>query len=350
MDLRIIEQAELELSRGLTVLVGPNGSGKTSVLEGIHLLALGRSFRSQRPEDVVRRGQASAVVSGSLADSDGALAAVGVELDRSGVRIRVNQQSLLSRAELARLLPLVLVTPDSQRLLTDGADLRRRLMDWSLFHVEHDYGLLHKRYRRGLRQRTALLRAGASAAQLAPWNQEVGAAGDTLHQARARLLEEVLPLMAARLAELLSVVVAIGYRPGWDTSRPLADVLEASTAQDLARGFGDQGPQRGDLRFTIDGRPARHVLSRGESKLFVSGMVLGQVEHLRRHLGAAPTVLIDDLASELDDDSRSRWLAALRASGAQTVVTAVSADLVESSDWPSRAMFHVEQGRLRPVL
>ncbi len=344
-NVRILEELELEPGPGLCVLSGPNGSGKTSILESIHLVALGRSFRSRRRLDVVRRGEESLTVSAVVRDRDEAARRLGVDQGPDGLRLRVDGTPARSTAALARLLPIALVTPESQRMLTD-ADLRRRLLDWALFHVEPGYGPLHQRYRRALRQRSAALRAGSDLASLESWNAEMGDAGDALHQARARLVDAVLPLIETQIGGLLDRRIRIAYLPGWDPARPLAEVLEEQAPADRERGFGESGPHRADLRFTVEGRAAQHVLSRGEAKLFVAAVVLGQVAHLRSQLGEAPVVLVDDLASELDAESRRRFFESLRQSTAQTLVTTVSADLVEDAGWSHRREFHVEQGEL----
>ena len=181
-DVRVLESVELEPGPGLCVLSGPNGSGKTSVLEAIHLVALGRSFRSRRRLDLVRRGEGSLTVSATIRDHAGSTRRLGVEQGPDGLRSRIDGAPARSVAALARLLPIALVTPDSQRLLTDGADLRRRLLDWALFHVEPSYGDLPQRYRRALRQRTAALRHGADGAALESWNVELGAGSVPVRQ------------------------------------------------------------------------------------------------------------------------------------------------------------------------
>ncbi len=344
-NLRILSSLDCTPGDHLNVFVGANGSGKTSILEGIHVLGSGRSFRTHRLSELIARNESWLRVRGVIRGEDGASESVGVEKSAEGLRIRLAGDEVRSASELARRLPLVVITPDSQRLLTDGAILRRQLMDWALFHVEPTYLGVLQRYRRALRQRNAALRDRAGPSALAPWDQETGEAGDALHRLRERFLEGILPLYAETLQNLLSMGVEIRYQAGWDTATGLSQALQGNIATDRARGFTGIGAHRADLRFTTEGSPVHQVLSRGEGKLFVVGLVLAQARFLQDAQGRRPVVLVDDLASELDVDSRGRFFAQLRLLGAQIFVTTVSEDLVETAGWEGLRAFHVERGK-----
>jgi DNA replication and repair protein RecF len=344
-NVRILADLECVPGAGLNVFVGPNGSGKTSILESIHVLGSSRSFRTHRLAELISHGQSWLRVWGEIASDDGASAPVGVEKSSEGLRIRVAGEGVRSASELARQLPLVVISPDSQRLLTDGAELRRQLMDWALFHVEPGYLHVLQRYRRALRQRNAALREQVGGAALTAWDQELAEAGEALHGQRDRFLGGILPLYAETLQRLIPMSVDIRYRAGWDTSVALKEALEAGTPTDRIRGFTGVGPHRADLVFRTAGAPAHRVLSRGEGKLFVVGLVLAQGRFLVDRQGRRPLVLVDDLASELDEDSRGRFFAQLEALGAQSFVTTVSRDLVETADSEDVKVFHVERGK-----
>lgn len=344
-NVRIVSALEVAPGEGLNVFVGANGSGKTSILEAIHVLGSGRSFRTHRLSELISRGQSELLVRGDVRGEDGAMASIGVEKGDQGLRIRVAADEVRNASELARRLPLVVITPDSQRLLTDGAALRRQLMDWALFHVEPNYLTVVQRYRRALRQRNAALKEAAGPGILAPWDQEVAEAGETLHQQRSRFLQEILPVYAETLESLITLPVDIRYQAGWDTSKTLAETLQASIRQDRFRGFTGTGPHRADLRFSTEGTLVSQVLSRGEGKLFVVGLVLAQARFLRELQGRRPVVLVDDLASELDEDSRRRFFSRLRDLGAQIFVSTVSTDLVDAVNWEGLRVFHVERGK-----
>lgn len=344
--IRIVQKVAIDPSPGLNLLVGANGSGKSSLLEGLYMLSTGRSFRSRQVNDVVTRGQRVLRVVADVVGEGGGLDTLGVERAANGHRIRISGQDVRNASRLARLLPTVLVTPESQRLLSDGAVLRRRLIDWALFHVEHSYADLHQRYRRALRQRNAELRAGIRTRCMGSWDVELARLGERLHECRARHLSQVLAAIADVAQELIGMTVEVEYEAGWDVNAGLLTMLERSREADCARGYTAAGPHRADLSFRVNRKPAHLVLSRGEGKLFVVGVLLAQLSYLSNQLGRIPVLLVDDLASELDASSRERFLEAARGTGAQMFVTAVAADSVPTSGWDTRRMFHVEQGRL----
>lgn len=350
LNLRVVREARLTPAPGLNLLVGANGSGKTSLLEAVYLLGTARSFRTRRVGELVRHGAEELRVRGEVMQSSSGRESIGVEKAVGGLRIRVSGEDVRSASALARRLPMLAITPDSQRVLTDGADLRRGVMDWSLFHVEQAYLPVLQRYRRALRQRNAALREGRDLTALASWDEELASAGETLHGFRDRCLADVFPVFAQVLEGLLGTPVEIRYQRGWKTGESLASALRASGATDMARGFTGVGPHRADLAFRIGRSPARQVLSRGEGKLFVGAVLLAQARHLAARQGRPPLLMVDDLASELDRDSRARLLAGLREVGAQTFITTVSRELVECQEWRDMRTFHVEHGRFREMV
>ncbi len=348
-DLRIIESAGLAPAPGLNLIVGANGSGKSSLLEAIHLLLTGRSFRSRRAEEFIRRGASQTQVHARILEDGGDGVAVGVEKRPRSTRIRLAESEVRSASTLARRFPLVTIPADSQRLVFDGADLRRRLLDWGLFHVEPDYAAVHQDYRRVLQQRNAQLRALPDAQVLAPWDLELEECGAKLHRLRQSHLEHVLPQVSSLASVLAGLEVSVHYKPGWDQSVPLSGALAKSLARDAARGYTGIGPHRADLELKIGARPAQQVLSRGEAKLTCVALWLAQVRDHQHRCGGAPLVLIDDLAAELDPENRRRVFQSILDQGVQAFVTSVSED--PASDAPGAWKgFHMERGKVREMV
>ena len=349
-NLRILERVSIEFSAGVNLVVGPNGSGKSSLLEAIHILGTGRSFRSHRLRDVITRGLSSLRIVGKTISNDGVAGTIGIEHSPEGLRIRLGGVDVRASSELASFLPSVAVTPDSYRLVADGADLRRRIVDRLLFHVEPGYFEHYQRYRRALRQRNAAIRADSAEGLLGGWNTEMAEAGEQLTAQRIRYLERALPKMMEIVAKLVGIPVDIRFYQGWDSTVSLKQACEHLLGSDRQRGYTQAGPHRADLRFTVDGRPLKHSLSRGETKLFVTAVLVAQARDMASILGHPPLVLLDDLASELDSSSRSRCLAELSATGAQVFVTAIPEHGLERGDFQEACLFHVEQGRIFEVV
>ena len=348
--LRILDRIDIEFSPRVNVLVGSNGSGKSSLLEAIHIMGCGRSFRSHRLRDVTTHGKASLRIVGTTIGPDGIPETTGIEHSSAGLRIRRGGVEIRAASELATFLPTVVLTPDSYRLITDGAELRRRIVDRLLFHVEPTYLEHHQRYRRALRQRNAAIRRGAPDSEIVGWHVELSLSGEKLTEKRAAYLDRALGPMREIVGSLVGKTIDIQFYRGWDSQKTLMQACDCSLTQDRLRGYTQAGPHRADLRFSVDGHPLQHRLSRGESKRFVTAVTIAQVRDLASILGNPPVVLVDDLASELDSESRTRCLAELNATGAQLFLTAVPTDRLEDAPMEPARVFHVEQGQVCQVL
>ena len=289
-------------------------------------------------------------VVGRTVRHEGSVETIGLEHSSMGTKVRRGGVEVRTSSELAVSLPTVMVSPDTLRLVTDGADLRRRIIDRLLFHVEPTYLGHYSRYRRALRQRNAAIRGNVVGLELDGWDEELAVAGEQLTEQRVRYLDRALPMMKASVANLVGAPIDIRFHRGWDATLTLKQACEHLLTSDRRRGYTQAGPHRADLRFTINDRPLQHALSRGETKLFVTAVLVAQVRDLTATLGYPPVVLVDDLASELDLDSRSRCLAELEATGAQLFLTSLSAHGLDGSGIEAGRRFHVEQGRIVEVL
>jgi DNA replication and repair protein RecF len=343
-NVRCIEKAALELHGGQNLLVGPNGSGKTSLLEAIFLLGRGRSFRTRHTERLIRHGQDELIVFGrTRGDPERTL---GVRCKRGTPTVaKVGGVFADSLAELSEAFPVQVIDPGVHKLIEESALRRRRWLDWVVFHVEHGFVDLWTRYRRTLQQRNAALRGDL--AQAATWEPELSRLGEALGESRRRVLERLQPYWSDTVRALAEGDVELKYSPGWPRGTTLAEALRSSRSRDLARGVTQCGPHRCDVHVRIDGVAARQVVSRGQQKLIAAAMILAQLRMLRKEFAAAPTLLLDDPAAELDAAHLSAFIEQVMRLGCQLVLASLSSDrsIFGSTD----RMFHVEQGRVRPV-
>ena len=205
----------------INILSGDNGSGKTSLLEAIHLLGLARSFRSTRLQPVIQFDQLSCTVFGEVV-SELSSHALGVSRSRDGqFQIRIDGQSARSAAQLAHLLPLQLINPDSFRLLEGNPRIRRQFLDWGVFHVEPRFLLAWQRLQRALRQRNSWLRHGTiDPVSEAAWSRELSQASDEIDGYRRAYIQSLKPLFEMTLSKLIDVPdLALSYYRGWDKDR-----------------------------------------------------------------------------------------------------------------------------------
>lgn len=354
-NFRNISAAELVLAPGVNVFSGPNGSGKTSLLEAVHMLATGRSFRTRQHKSVIREGSDRLTVFAQL-DSGYSL---GVErLVDGGGRIRINQLPAESTSQLASCLPLQVINSDSFSALDGGPGVRRRLLDWIVFHVEHSFAQEWKNYQIALRQRNALLRRGKIAPDLlSVWEQRLADSGERVDALRENLFGQLQSAMSDLIAELPRgpqqesplARVEMSYRRGWRRELELQRALEESRDGDLAQGHTRTGPHRADLRFTVAGEAAHNILSRGQQKMLVCALRTAMAELVCRH-GEKPVFLVDDLPAELDEANQRLFTHWVSRCASQVLVTGIEVEVTSrpwlglSPPWNNPKVFHVEHG------
>ncbi|MGM0411934.1 MAG: DNA replication/repair protein RecF [Pseudomonadota bacterium] len=346
--LRNIEDLDLEPGPGVNWLIGPNASGKTSILEGVHILGLGRSFRARSLRRVVQGGRGRLVAYGEAAWHGGDHR-LGVEGGEGETRLRRDGGDAGSIAELADCLPLQLVNPDSHRLVEGPPAERRALVDWGVFHVEPAFLRQWRRYRRVLEQRNAALRQGSGPAVARAWDQELIALGEAVDSARRRYLADLAPRAVATAGRHFGLEgLELSLHSGWARERTLADALEAGWEGDRRQGHTGSGPHRAELAIRVDGAAAAERVSRGQQKLLAAALRLAQLELFGERMGEGALLLLDDLPAELDEVHRQRLLAAVRELGIQALVTATEEGLVPEGEVDRR--FRVEHGQARRVV
>lgn len=354
-DFRRFQEAAFEPRPGVNLILGANGAGKTSVLEALHLMAYGRSFRGRVRDGLVRQAAEALEVFVEWEQVD----AVGVpQTRRAGLRHggdrwtgRLDGQDVSQLGELCAALAVVTFEPGSHALIAGGGDTRRRFMDWGLFHVEQAFLGPWRRYSRALRQRNALLKSGGGSAQLDAWDHELAEAGEALTAYRDAYLAELEPqvLETARQLSVTLPLQGLEFQPGWRRSElPLADALLLSRDRDRALGHTGVGPHRADWRLGLAGLPGREALSRGQTKLAALAMLLAQAGDFARRRGHWPVMALDDLPSELDHEHQRRVMDFLSAQpGVQILVTATGMPPAFGAlAGVPLSVFHVEQGAI----
>lgn len=345
-DVRAFEQAELEPGPGLNLITGMNGAGKTSLLEAIHLLGYGRSFRGRVRDGLIRHGAEAVQVHLEWSDARGALHRAGLRHGGTAWEGRLDGETPDTLAALCARIAVVTFEPNSHVLVSGPAEERRRLLDWALFHVEPDFLDQWRRFARAHKQRNALLRSRPAPEALDPWDAELAGAGEAITRWRQLYLERLRPFVERVAAQFVPELgdVELEFRAGWRREQmALSDALLLAREGDLASGFGNVGPHRADWRLRFERLPGRAQPSRGQEKLIALVCVLAQAEAFADEHGGWPVVLLDDLASELDVPHQRRVLAHVLASGAQVLVTATEVPASVSELEGERIdRFHVE--------
>jgi DNA replication and repair protein RecF len=354
-NIRNLRQVRLLDLQHVNVFFGRNGSGKTSVLESIHLLGMARSFRGNGVKTLITHGEHGCTVFGmnTPVSSIGSGVPLGVHRSRVGeTQIKMGGKAVRTVAELAHQLPLQVINAESFGLLTGSPAIRRQYLDWGVFHVEQQFFQQWQTFQRCIKQRNMLLRHAKIANQeLATWTKHLAVAGAAINDYRKAYFQHLIPLfmeIMERLAPSLSDL-SMQYRQGWDGALSYADALDAGISADLEQGYTHVGPQRADFRLTSGGHQAADTLSRGQQKLVVCGLKLAQGQAMEEQGRGKCTYLIDDLPSELDEVHSKLVCALLASMEAQVFITCVDQQEIQSV-WPEQAelgLFHVEQGTVQ---
>jgi DNA replication and repair protein RecF len=362
-DFRSWAHAELELMPGRTVFVGPNGYGKTNLIEALWYSSTLGSHRVAMDAPLVRVGSPRAVVS-TIVVNDGRECAVDLEISAGRAnKARLNRSPVRSPREVFGVLRAVLFAPEDLALVRgDPADRRRYLDDLAAVRRPR-VAAVRADYEKVLRQRTALLksasgarfRGDASALEtLDVWDGHLAAHGAELMAARIDLINELAPEVQKSYQSLApeSRPAAISYRASVEVESDHADVAMLRTAllaqmarrrdAELERGVCLVGPHRDDLELRLGEQAAKGFASHGESWSLALALRLGSYELLRAE-GSDPVLLLDDVFAELDT-SRREALAAAAATAEQVLVTAAVLDDIPR-DWDAkRVTINLEDG------
>jgi DNA replication and repair protein RecF len=371
-DFRSWEHADLELEQGTTVLIGPNGHGKTNLVEAVGYVATLGSHRVATDAPLIRHGAARAIVRASVVNAGRELT---VELEITpgkANRARVNRGPVPRPRDVLGILRTVLFAPEDLALVRGDPSERRRFLDDLLVLRAPRYAGVRADYERVLRQRNALLKSSGAARRagsrgdistLDVWDGHLARNGAELLAGRLDLVADLAPQLSAAYAGIApeSKPAEIGYRstiaeslpPEYGTSIARADLevltdallaaMVAGRDAELDRGVSLVGPHRDELELVLDGYPAKGYASHGESWSFALALRLASYELLRAE-SSEPVLVLDDVFAELDQRRRQR-LAEVAAAAEQVLVTAaVEEDVPETL---GNARYAVSDGEVR---
>ncbi|MBM3267365.1 MAG: DNA replication/repair protein RecF [Candidatus Sericytochromatia bacterium] len=340
--------------RNRVILLGDNAQGKTNLLEAIGALATAASPFAAREADLVRWGQAQAIVRSVVRKEAGQ---VGVDLlfrpaGRRAVKVNGLHQKRI--ADLLGTVSAVVFSREDLELVSGAPALRRGYLDWLLLQLQPVYHEELQRYARVLAQRNHALRAisdGRSAiSALDLWDPALAGTGASLHRRRGAAIEALAPLARGWHARIAGSEedLAIAYGPGVagpDWEEALRAALADSRAREIGRGQTLVGPHRDDLAIALDGREAKAFSSTGQKRTIALALKLAELDLLRRTTGEAPILLLDDVLAELDVTRQNRLLEAI---GTDTQTFVTSTHLSDfSADWIAQAeIYEVRAGRI----
>ena len=357
-DLRNIQQSTIELSPKVNLFFGDNGSGKTSLLEAISLLGLGRSFRSHKSRSLINDQSNQLTLFAELFNHQGIKTSVGLQKSSNGRNdIRINQENAKSLTELASLLPLKIIDATAFQLLEGSSQQRRRFLDWMVFHVKPEFIGHWQRLNRALKQRNSLLRHDKiNTSTIVPWDKELIELSHNIDELRRSVFTEFTEHLQLSNNTFFddSMIITIDYHPGWDAETDFQQVLEDNYPRDCRDGYTHKGPHRADLTIKVNGKKAADVLSRGQIKSLVCMLNTASAQYYQDKKGTRLLFLVDDLLAELDKTNAIALTEQLLALDTQLFITGIDeyslTALFDSNDFISEAervsRFHVKRGSI----
>jgi DNA replication and repair protein RecF len=358
---RNIEAANIETDKRVNVFYGKNGSGKTSILESLFYLGRAKSFRTNKKSEIVKTGMSDLVVSAKLDQKENEHR-LGIQLDESGNnRLKLDGEILNRLSEASTLVPSQLITPESFDVFWSSPKARRSFLDFGLFHVEHEYQKLWAGYVKLLKQTNALLRQGnASLREIEYWYEAYLVSANKIDDLRETFLtehfSEAIRLLTEEIkdqdkAELIRDIQVKYKRKNLNLNELTNSKLKQVLDREQRYKQVGYGPNRADITFIKNNEDISAKLSRGQAKMMFYLLEVAMVNIVSKVTNKNIAVLVDDLPSEVDPETRGTMIEMLLKTKAQIFVTGIENKIaMEFNKYTdSINVFHVEHGKISAI-
>ena len=305
LNYKNIAQAEIDLCNSVNCFIGKNGEGKTNLLDAVFFLSLCKSSSTTLDSIVIRHEQDLMSLQGQYEREDGTPEVIHCGLRRGQKKIvRRGNKPYRRLAEHIGLIPLVMVSPADQMLISGGSEERRRFMDVVISQCDLPYLDSLNRYNKALQQRNALLKMEEEPDPelLQLWEEQMAREGEFIYSRRQTYVEAFTPIFR-RFYEHISMQredVSLTYQSHCQRG-PLLEVIQRDRHKDRAVGYSLHGVHKDDLEMMIGGYPIRREGSQGQSKTFLIALKLAQFDFLKKTGSqTTPLLLLDDIFDKLD--------------------------------------------------
>ncbi|MDH3218485.1 MAG: DNA replication/repair protein RecF [Gammaproteobacteria bacterium] len=343
-DFRNLKSTTLDFDRRLNLITGDNGSGKTSLLEAVHVLCQGQSFRTAQLKECIRHDASGFLLFGRFERFK-----IGLAKSVRKVEIRVDGKVIHRRSDLVRKSPVNVVNADSFELINGAPARRRAFLDWCLFHVEPSYANDWRRYQHSLKQRNRLLKTRKDLNLLEYWDRDLFESSVKLGDMRRIYTIRLHDIVQEHYRELLTgIPLEIGYQQGWEEQETLLQCLANSRERDIRSGYTGVGVHRDDISMTTSNRKVGEVLSRGQSKRVCLALFMAVLKMVNDACGSTVVLLIDDLHSELDKKAQELVYREFAGMKIQLFISNIDNSVPAGIGAKEYKMFHVEHGIIKP--
>jgi len=360
LNFRNYQQAQIDFSKGANIIYGYNGQGKTNLLESISFLCLTKSFRTSFDSEAINFENKFFKIKGKFISDKGIEKEVEVYLNRfEGKRIFLNEQRVRRFSDVFGLFPVVIFTPEEERITLGSPSDRRRFLDITISQVSPPYLEDLQNYQKVLRHRNKILLEGRESGGemeglLQPWDANLIEYGVKILLSRKNFLGEFLPLLKECYQRLspqenlsLTYLPSVPVEDEDTISESFQYCLKQSAALEKARGMTLVGPHRDELIFEINGRDIRKYGSRGQHRTALVALKIAEYLFLREKRGENPVLLLDDPQAIIDEIRQKKIREFLRNLG-QVLITTSRSDLRFSVAGEKSRYFRVVGGRVFP--
>lgn len=350
------EEVQLTFPARINVLVGPNGSGKTNLLDAIYYLAFTKSAFATQDIQLVRHDQSFFMIKGSFSGDSGNHTVMGTLQSGSRKVFKVDGVEYQKLSEHIGRYPVILFAPDDVDLIREGSEPRRRFFDSLVSQIDRLYLDHLIRYNHHLKQRNSLLRMGQEQGNIdwvavESYDHQLALSGSYIYERRLYFVREFAPAFERYCSLLVSGQERYTLEYASDVSQAnYLDALLKNRSRDLAMQRTNYGIHRDDFIFRMGAHEIKKLGSQGQQKSFVIAMRLAQQEILKKYKGFDPILLLDDIFDKLDDLRIARLLELIKNNLGQLFITDARPDrtagLLKQAGIES-ARYTIEQGSVR---
>lgn len=334
------EKKEITFSKGITVIWGENGSGKTSLLEAIYILSLGKSFKTHKQSSVIKKGHTSYILKGDFSYGE-ITNSVAIQTNLNNTKtIKVNGKTIKNRKEIIGKNNVVVLSPEDQ-VITKGGPKERRLFFDRLFSiVDNDYLNTLQEFNRALKQRNALILncKQTKGESFLPWEEKLSISAVKLWEIRKKCFSDYLKSLNNVVSEYQKdLILNVLYMEKTYKKEDFEKKLKQTRERDCLLGTTSHGPHRDNIKILWSGKDIREYGSQGEHKISLILLKLAEIHLIKKKTGKNPTILLDDVFAKLDLNRSKKLVSYLNSikteekDPIQTIITTTDVLNVEQS-------------------
>ena len=351
-NFRNYDKQELEINEGLNIFIGDNAQGKTNVIESIYLSSIGKSFRTNKDNELIKfdKEYFNIDIEYFKNNRDNSIN-IFLEDNKSKI-VKLNGIKIDKLSQMVGNINVILFSPDELKIIKQSPSIRRKFFDISISQVKPIYLYYMLQYNKILTQRNNLLKQLSKNRSLLDtidiWNEKLVEIGIKIIDIRKEYIQKISPILKDKHKQLSEDMedVYLKYLPNCEDEQSFREKLSRNLQYDIDRGYTNNGPHKDDYCFYINDIDLSKFGSQGQQRSAILSYKLAEIDNLYEEFGEYPILLLDDVTSELDKNRITRLLDNLKMH--QTIITCTDIDNFKLlSDYK---LFVVKEGKVEEVI